>query len=309
LINANKISIIICTYNRCELLDEALLSLARQTVDASCYEVIVVNNNCTDKTKETVKRYTDKHKNFRMVWASEQGLSHARNRGFREAVFGWVAYMDDDARAFPNYVERMIYVIDNYKFDCFGGVYLPWFKNKKPKWYREEYQTNRNRKLETGELETNKYFSGGNCVFRKDLLVKNGGFSTEIGMNGDITAYGEETLMINNLRELNCIIGFDPELKIDHYVNPNKQKVTWFFKSYYAHGRDSWKSFKIKVTLFQVLKALGNMGLLPIINFPRSFLRMFTREYYFQNFIIDTFRPSALACGQFVEGIRKLLKR
>ena len=304
-----KISIIICTYNRAELLNETIKSLLNQTVEVSHYEIIIVNNNSTDNTAEIVRGFIDRYNNIRIVLESKQGLSHARNRGYKEAAFDWVAYMDDDAKAFPNYVERILYIIENYNFDCFGGVYLPWFKNKKPKWYKKDWQTNRNLKHETGELGPDKYFSGGNCVFRKDLLQKSNGFNTKIGMKGNTPAYGEETLMINDLRKLNYRIGFDPELKVDHYVDEYKQKVTWFFKSSYAHGRDGWKSFKTKVTFFRVVKSLGNMILLPIINLPGNFVRILTRGYYFQNFIIDTFTPSAVAWGEFVEGIQRLLKR
>jgi glycosyltransferase involved in cell wall biosynthesis len=309
LASSKEISVIICTYNRSELLGEALYSLAHQTVDATCYEVIIVNNNSTDNTEEIVRHFIDTHDNFRVVTETQQGLSHARNRGYKEAAFDWVAYMDDDAKAFPNYVERILHVIENYDFDCFGGVYLPWFKNKKPKWYKNDWQTNRDLKCETGELGPDEYFTGCNCVFRKDLLVKTSGFSTEVGMTGDVTAYGEETLMVNELRKLNYKIGFDPKLKVDHYVDEYKQKVAWFFKSSYAHGRDGWKSFKTKVTFFRVVKSLGNMILLPVINLPGNFVKIFTKGYYFQNFIIDTFTPSAIAWGEFVEGIQRLLKR
>lgn len=304
----NKVSVVICTYNRADLLKEALQSLIHQTADPSCYEVIIVDNNSTDKTVEVVHNLIREKEFFRYVLEPKQGLSHARNRGYVEAAYDWVAYVDDDAKVFPNYVERIQHVIDNYKFDCFGGVYLPWYNNIKPKWYRDEYQTNVHVQTKTGELPANKFFSGGNCVFRKDLLKQSDGFNVEIGMTGNVTAYGEETLLINKLRQLNYKIGFDPELKVEHYVAIYKLNVKWFFKSAYAHGRDGWKIFKVEATWFRVVKSLGNMLLLPITLFPNKFLRVFSREYYFQNFFIDTFTPSAAAWGQFVEGVRLLLK-
>lgn len=305
----NKISVVICTYNRAELLKEAMQSLVCQTADPSYYEVIIIDNNSTDKTEPVVRSLMREHNFFRYVSEPKQGLSHARNRGYLEAAYDWVAYMDDDAKAFPNYIERMRYVIDNYAFDCFGGVYLPWFKNNKPKWYKNTYQTNRNLKNEIGKLGPNEYFSGGNCVFRKELLVKSNGFCSQIGMTGNGPAYGEETLMIRELRKLNCHIGFDPELKVEHYVEEYKLNVQWFFHSAYAHGRDSWKAFGINVSLFRIVKSLGNVFLLPVVRFPGNSLKTVRGDGYFQNFIIDTFSPSAAAFGVFVEGIRLLLKR
>ncbi len=76
-----KISIIICTYNRAELLNETIKSLLNQTVEVSHYEIIIVNNNSTDNTAEIVRGFIDRYNNIRIVLESKQGLSHARNRG------------------------------------------------------------------------------------------------------------------------------------------------------------------------------------------------------------------------------------
>src|SRR5262245_32415256 len=78
-------SIVICTFNRSTLLADALLDLSRQSLDASLYEVLVVDNNSTDPTRDVVERASRERPNVRYLRETRQGLSHARNLGWREA--------------------------------------------------------------------------------------------------------------------------------------------------------------------------------------------------------------------------------
>ena len=102
-----KISVIVCTYNRAYLLKNCLRSLVDQLVETSTFEVIIVNNNATDDTEEVAKSFTEKYPNFRYIIEPNQGLSNARNRGYKEAKGEYVAYIDDDARAYTDWVENI----------------------------------------------------------------------------------------------------------------------------------------------------------------------------------------------------------
>jgi len=92
------ISVIICTYNRCESLKDTLDSLLAQECDGSFnWEVIVVDNNSKDKTKEVVESYMHKFGGkLRYVFEKNQGLSYARNTGIKEAKGEIIAFTDDD---------------------------------------------------------------------------------------------------------------------------------------------------------------------------------------------------------------------
>lgn len=85
------VSIVICTFNRADLLRECLQSLTNQNEDISRIPVIVVDNNSTDATAKTVREFERKLPGLKYVFEPEQGLSHARNRGFKEAETKWVA--------------------------------------------------------------------------------------------------------------------------------------------------------------------------------------------------------------------------
>ena len=82
-----KITLILCTYNRCQTLAKALGSVAASTLpDSLKWEVVVVDNNSTDQTREVIEDFCRRHPGrFRYVFEPQQGLSHARNAGIREA--------------------------------------------------------------------------------------------------------------------------------------------------------------------------------------------------------------------------------
>ena len=74
------VSVCICTYNRCQGLRSALESVLGQQADRVRFEVIVVDNNSTDETKQVVDSLVRRgHSNLRYVFEGRQGLSYARN--------------------------------------------------------------------------------------------------------------------------------------------------------------------------------------------------------------------------------------
>lgn len=299
-----KLSIVICTYNRAELLKESINSLINQKATPNNHEIIIVNNNSTDDTLAIAQKLSQESDRIRVVTEKKQGLSYARNRGYMEARGEWVAYLDDDALAAPNWVERILFIIDNYDFDCFGGIYLPWYRSGRPYWYMDRYGSNKHIYDKTGILPQNRYFSGGNCVFKKELLLATDGFPGSLGMKGSKIHYGEENFMQFNLRKRGYKIGFDPELVIDHYVAPYKQNVFWFIKSAYKSGSANWQAYQKKVTLFLLLANLAAIFIFPLVGIIKNFIKLFHKNYYFQNFVIDVFSRSASALGKFVVGIQ-----
>ena len=308
--NKLKVSVVISTYNRAELLKDALLSLVKQTADKSLYEVIVVNNNSTDNTQEFAENFIREYENFSIVVETQQGLSHARNLGYKEAKADWVAYIDDDEMVMENYVERILYVINNYDFDCFGGVYLPRYKYGRSRWFKNEYETKNQRTLSLiGEVPDDFYLVGGNFIVKKSLLEELGGFSPDLGVKGNKYSYGEENFLQRQLRKINKKIGFDPELIAEHTIIEKKMHVTWFLKSAWLRGRSFWMVFEVKPGFFNVISSIHRPLYDLLKPLPRSLVKLFRSDYYIENFIIDVFEVHVYKVGKLIEGFRLLLKR
>lgn len=305
--NEPSVSVVVCTYNRAQILAACLQSLTLQTANPNSFEVIIVDNNSNDNTEDICAPFIWNNANFRYVHEPQQGLSHARNRGYREARTEWICYIDDDAKAFQNYVERLIYVIANYDFDCFGGIFLPWYKYGKPEWYKDEYATKPMERDGTGTL-TSGYVSGGVMAIKRSALEKLGGFSTNIGMSGEKISYGEEVLVQLRMREDGMIIGFDPELRVYHLVNRPKLKLGWFMRSSYANGLDDWNTFAKTIDWPSVLRIVPRSAVYLIRNLVRFTPKLRHRDYYVQNWAIDVLAPLVRSTGQFSSGLKSMIK-
>jgi len=304
-----KVSVVVCTYNRASILWETLMALADQTVSRESYEVVVVDNHSTDNTLEVAKLFETELKNFKAVYEPEQGLSHARNRGYKQTSAEWVAYLDDDARASKTHVEQILHTIDNHAFDCFGGVYIPWYRYGKPEWFKDRYASNIHIQSHIGELPGSSYLSGGNFVIKRNILTRLGGFSVTLGMKGKTTAYGEETHLQLELRRHQYIIGFDPELIVQHAVVEKKMSVRWFLKSGYASGRDYWESHGTIPSLSGITMPIVKDVIKTFFRLPRHLLKLRLPHYHIQNFSIDIFHPLFYRFGVAVSGVKKILNR
>ena len=97
------LSIIIPTFNRCELLNRALNSVYKQTF--SDYEVIVIDDGSTDDTAEMLQ------KNFsgvKYIFQPNNGVSSARNKGLELSKGLWIAFLDSDDEWLPEKLEKQI---------------------------------------------------------------------------------------------------------------------------------------------------------------------------------------------------------
>src|ERR1044071_7412174 len=103
-----EITVIISTYNRSDMLAGAIESVLEQDSEGVRYEVIVVDNNSTDKTREVVEGYIERgQENLRYVFEAKQGVSYARNTGIGEARAEIIAFADDDVRVTKDWVARI----------------------------------------------------------------------------------------------------------------------------------------------------------------------------------------------------------
>lgn len=124
------ISVIICTYNRADLLAGALESVCQQSLAASAYEIVVVDNNSTDETPQVSRAYAERYPDVRYYIEPQQGLSYARNRDWQEARGEYVAYIDDDCQAPASWLAVGQAVIEHVAPDGFGGPILLFIKRQ-----------------------------------------------------------------------------------------------------------------------------------------------------------------------------------
>lgn len=233
-----KISVAVCTRNRCRLLRLALASLCSQTLARNDFEVVVVDNSSSDDTRHVVESFHDRL-NLQYVTEPKIGLSYARNAGYLAARSEYVAYLDDDAKAFPDWLKRICSDLESMDIDILGGPYYPFYLTSKPSWFRDIYAQNvsfpSSRFAERGEYCP----TGSNVVVRKSVLERVGGFEPTFGMKGNRIAYGEENRMVDAAWSVcgSLRLYYDVNVRVNHLVSRERMRLSWWLRSSLARGR------------------------------------------------------------------------
>ncbi len=248
-----KVSIIVCTYNRKEHLEVCLNSIPKLTADTSLYEIIVVNNNCTDGTDILCRNFAETYPNtpFRQVIETKQGLGHARNKGIAEAQGDIISFIDDDAEATPNFVESIISAFDKLpRYNTLGGKVLPVFEGgMEPKWM-SKYMVGPISKVDYGDVTREfptKYPAGCNMVFRKFLFEKYGNFNGQLSRSDDkdmflrLKKHGEKVL-------------YAADVVVYHHIPEDRITYESILKIGYSNGRFEALRLKDSRTITKALK-------------------------------------------------------
>ena len=130
-----KITVAICTWNRARLLDLTLSEMRQLRIpDGIEWELLVVNNNCTDDTDEVIARHA-RHLPLQRLLERKQGHSHARNCAVDAASGELLIWTDDDVLVDPLWLSEYVQVARAHPGAVyFGGTVDPWFETDPPKW-------------------------------------------------------------------------------------------------------------------------------------------------------------------------------
>jgi glucosyl-dolichyl phosphate glucuronosyltransferase len=217
---------------------QAVQSLLDQTLDRGRFEILIVDNNSTDDTAERARRLGEDHSHVRCLSELQQGLSSARNCGWRGARGTFVGFLDDDAKAPPEWLSVAEEVVQAHDPDIFGGPYYPFYEGSKPRWFRDAYGS---REMATGPgyLTGDKTLSGSNIFFRRQLLEEVGGFDPRFGMTGEKVWYGEETALQLSIRRTHpgSQSYYEPRLYVEHLVRQQKMTLAWTVREFFNRGR------------------------------------------------------------------------
>ena len=303
----SELTIIICTFNRGHLISETISTIFQQNISIDRYKVLIINNNSTDNTSEILNGFKIQYDNLSVINENNQGLGYSKNTGMNATTTDWIVYLDDDAKVPNDFVKKAIYNINNSHFQCFGGVYLPWYKYGKPKWFHDKYASNKGKTSEFCTLKKD-YISGGIMAIEKSILNKFGGFPTNLGMAGSRVAYGEETYLQIRMRNAGIEIGYDPNWIIYHLVNRYKLSPWWFIKSGFASGRGAWLTYEQNVSFKKIIIYFSISIKLLFVNIIKNTPKLLSSDYKWQNWLIDTLKPTFIKFGQIKGGIQLLFK-
>ena len=229
------LTVIICTYNRAKYIGPLLESLASNTLSKSEYEILLVDNNCTDNTRSVCEQFAAAYPDirFRYVVETEQGLSAARNCGIRQAHGDLIVYVDDDALVDPNYLQDYVtYFNEHPEVMALGGPIEPLYETAEPAWmspYTKALLTAwMNYGNQPREYPNGCYPGGGNSAYRKVVFDKVGLFNTELGRKGNLLLASEEKDIFDKMYSLGMKVLYIPGPVLHHCIPQAKLEEDYF---------------------------------------------------------------------------------
>lgn len=239
-----KISVIICSYNREEYITDAMDSLYYQTLSKQMYEVIVVDNNSTDNTKHVCLNYIQSHLGYNIYYLEEkqQGASFARNTGAAFAKAPLLAFMDDDAIADKNFLERIVTFYKAHPgVSGLGGRIIPKYISTEPEWmshYVSSLVGNFHYSDAVEMFKPGKYPLESNMIVTKKDYDEVGGFNTLLpGVKGTLRIGGEGKDFFMKLQALGKKIYYDPSISVQHVVEVKKLTPEYMYRVASGIGR------------------------------------------------------------------------
>ncbi|MEZ0186532.1 MAG: glycosyltransferase [Candidatus Reddybacter sp.] len=235
-------TVIICTYNRCGNISMCIDALnAQKDTDGIEWEVLIVDNNSSDDTRNTVQKLTKNSSlSIRYAFEPKQGLNHARNRGIRESSGRFFAYIDDDITVSENWLKSLYQALSENDTDAAGGrihldpnITLPLWITINPEMYgflgHQDY----------GDAALildgkKRYPFGGNMAFCRRVPNRIGYFNTNLGRKGEGRKKGElfkgaETDYFHRINSTgNATIRYAPNAIVFHHILPHQLEKQYF---------------------------------------------------------------------------------
>jgi O-antigen biosynthesis protein len=198
-----RVSVVVCAYNAERTMDRCLASLA--VLNYPDYEVIVVNDGSRDRTLAIAESYDF----CRIISQSNHGLSVARNGGAEAATGDIVAYTDSDCVADPDWLTYLVAKMEANNLAACGGPNFPPPENTLVPAVVAVAPGGPTHVLISDEVA--EHIAGCNMAFRRDELIRLGGFDPIY------RAAGDDVDICWRFQDAGHVIGFSPAAVVWHF--------------------------------------------------------------------------------------------
>ena len=254
-VNVIRLSVIICTYNRADILRKTLGSLLNQEgfEDGSLWELLIVDNNSNDHTRKAVENFIAETKlNAHYIFEKLQGKSFALNTGITNSKGQTLAFTDDDVIVDKAWVASIIEARAKYPHKAFGGKVIPLWINPPPPWIRVKGPYSRpifksaipchDMGDDVREYREDMWVPvGGNMFFSREVFEKYGRFRTDLGPKGELLGSYEDSEMGFRIKNNGEKILYYPKAIVYHPVRQEKVSQEYLLKYFWYSGRTEAK--------------------------------------------------------------------
>ena len=250
--NETRVALCICTYRRPAGLRTVLSGIERlefERIPTPALHIYVVENDERDGARSICAEY-----GRRLVWPvhyeleSRPGLSHARNMCLELAAghSDFIAFLDDDERPSPQWLEAMLLAQAAHKADVIAGPVIAVYDQPPPAWAANSPYHVRVT-MQTGtRIET---CGAGNVLFTTALVMRHMlRFDEAMGLCG-----GEDALFFSQARRAGAKLIWCDDAVIDEIVPVERTTLRWLIR----------RAFRIGIAKHRVTRQL--VGTLPAI--------------------------------------------
>jgi glycosyltransferase involved in cell wall biosynthesis len=231
------LSVAICTWNRCESLRATLEQFCSVRVPTGTeWELLVVNNNCTDATDSVVQAFQDRLP-VRLLHEMTAGQSYARNLAVREARGEYLLWTDDDVIVDPGWLEALLAPLVTGIASWSFGRSQPSWPDKPPSWYSDRFRGHF-AVLDYGPdsfriTDYMQHFYGLNFAGTVEAHRALGGFRNDFGFKGDAGGVGEDIDLFQRAFDAGMPIVYCPDALVKHVIPEQRTRKTY-------HRRRHW---------------------------------------------------------------------
>lgn len=238
-----QVTVAICTWNRAALLDQTLARLAEVAAppDVS-WELIVVNNNCTDDTDSVLERHAGRLP-LRRLFEPSPGLCHARNAAIGAARGELLVWTDDDVLVEPDWLAAYVAAARQWpQASFFGGSVEPLYAETPPRWLANHFDQVAGayavRRLGPDDrpLADHEFPFGANMAQRTEV-VRQFLFDQAFGLEGDGQVRGDEVDLAERLRARGHRGVWVGTARVRHYIPAERLTARYLWNYYEGQGR------------------------------------------------------------------------
>ena len=239
------ITVCVCTHDRPGYLRDCLEGLRRQAVGSDRFDILVVDSASTGGVPAQIAHLVAEIPNARLLRVERPGISLARNAGAEAARDGYIAYIDDDAIAAPDWVECIQAAIADSGPPpaLIGGRILPRWEAPLPAWWPPglrgtlsiiEFEGHG--EYRTAALPPGMEPYGANLVVHVPTLLAIGGFGRNAGRIGQALLSDEEVQLAWRLQAAGHSARYDSRLVVQHQIQAARLCPRWLLSRLYWQG-------------------------------------------------------------------------
>lgn len=260
------ISVLVCTYNRADDLAILLESLCNQDGCGFTYEVVVVDNNSTDSTRDRVEEVCEHAQVVpRYLFEARQGKSYALNRGLAAIRATRCLVIDDDQTVPQGYLALLLKTFGDHPDVSFiGGKVLPIWEIPPPEWLTKEHWA----PLGMADYGDEPFFVDQHrqvCLltfaFDVEAVIGAGGFRDDLGVMGNQMGSTEDAELIQRLIATGRKGLYWPELLLHHHAPSNRMTREYYRRWHFGHGGyyAQWRNVEVESSRFRILDVPGHI--------------------------------------------------